>query len=69
MPNRRGAHVHDYHGIDPSQPSGGSATGDERVDEALVPLETVHELPVREQVAVFDAVHAALQDRLADVED
>jgi hypothetical protein len=24
---------------------------------------------VRDQVAVFDAVHAALQDRLADVED
>ena len=44
-------------------------TGDPAVDEALTRLEGLAELPVREHVAVFDAVHGALQDRLADVED
>ena len=44
-------------------------TGDAAVDEALTRLAELEDLPVRDQVAVFDAVHAALQDRLADVED
>ena len=41
-------------------------TGDDAVDAALAPLGDLDELPVREHVAVFDAVHTALQDRLAD---
>lgn len=41
-------------------------TGDDAVDAALAPLDGLDELPVREHVAVFDAVHTALQDRLAD---
>jgi hypothetical protein len=46
-----------------------STTGDPAVDQALTRLAELDALPVREHVAVFDAVHAALQDRLADVED
>jgi hypothetical protein len=45
------------------------STGDAAVDEALGRLAELDRLPVREHVGVFDAVHAALQDRLADVED
>lgn len=45
-----------------------ASTGDPAVDEALDRLAGLESLPVREHVAVFDAVHAALQDRLADVE-
>jgi hypothetical protein len=41
-------------------------TGDDAVDAALAPLGELGEVPVREHVAVFDAVHTALQDRLAD---
>ncbi len=44
-------------------------TGDASVDAALSRLGELETLPVREHVAVFDAVHADLQDRLADVED
>jgi hypothetical protein len=43
-------------------------TGDQAVDEALTRLAEVTDLGLREQLAVFDAVHAALQDRLADAE-
>jgi hypothetical protein len=43
-------------------------TGDQAVDQTLVRLTEVTELGLREQLAVFDAVHAALQDRLADAE-
>jgi hypothetical protein len=45
------------------------STGDAGVDEALGRLAELDDLPVRAHVAVFDAVHVALQDRLADVED
>jgi hypothetical protein len=45
-----------------------SATGDEAVDEALTRLATLDGAPLAQHVAVFDAVHAALQDRLADTE-
>lgn len=45
-----------------------SATGDDAVDEALTRLATIDGAPLAEHVAVFDAVHAALQDRLADTE-
>ena len=44
-------------------------TGDDAVDEALTRLGDLGQLPVREHVAVFDAVHGALQDRLADTEE
>lgn len=43
-------------------------TGDDAVDEALTRLEALGDAPLREHVAVFDAVHGALQDRLADTE-
>ena len=43
-------------------------TGDQTVDQALMRLTEVTELGLREQLAVFDAVHTALQDRLADAE-
>lgn len=41
-------------------------TGDATVDEALRTLEGLAERDLREHVAVFDAVHRALSDRLAD---
>lgn len=43
-------------------------TGDRAVDEVLTRLTDVTELGLHEQLAVFDAVHTALQDRLADAE-
>ncbi|NMR21424.1 hypothetical protein [Cellulomonas fimi] len=45
------------------------ATGDAAVDAALTRVVGLDERPVREHVAVFDAVHTALQDRLADTEE
>ena len=51
------------------EPRDGGPTGDGAVDAALTRLSELDRLPVREHVAVFDAVHGALQDRLADVED
>jgi len=45
------------------------STGDAGVDEALGRLDELGGLPVRDHVPVYDAIHAALQDRLADVED
>lgn len=46
----------------------GLSTGDAGVDEALGRLTELDGLPVGEHVRVFEAVHAALQDRLADGE-
>ena len=43
-------------------------TGDAQVGAAIASLAGVAELPASEQVAVFEAVHGALTDRLADVE-
>ena len=43
-------------------------TADAAVDEALSRLAGLEEQPLRAHVAVFDAVHGALQDRLADAE-
>ena len=43
-------------------------TGDEAIDQALAQLTDLASLPVREHVAVLDAVHQALQDRLVDAE-
>lgn len=44
------------------------ATGDDAVDEALRRLVDVEGQDLRTQAAVFDDVHGALQDRLADAE-
>lgn len=41
-------------------------TGDHAVDAALTVLEGLDERPVREHVKVFEAVHGALADRLAE---
>lgn len=50
-------------------PSVSAATGDAAVDEALTRLDGLDTLSVRAHVSVFDAVHSALQDRLADSEE
>lgn len=43
-------------------------TGDNGVDEAVSRLREAVAGPLDGQVAAYDAVHRALQDRLADVE-
>jgi hypothetical protein len=43
-------------------------TGDPAVDEAMASLAAAAGEPLEHQLAVFDAVHRTLQDRLADVE-
>jgi len=45
------------------------STGDAAVDEALTRIGDLAGRPVREHVAVFHAVHTALQGRLADTEE
>ncbi|MBO3085928.1 hypothetical protein [Cellulomonas fengjieae] len=44
------------------------STSDDAVDEALSALAGLEEQPLRNHVAVFEAVHGSLQDRLADAE-
>lgn len=44
-------------------------TGDQRVDDATSPLADIAGLTPREQLGVFESVHAALQARLAEAED
>jgi hypothetical protein len=52
-----------------SEPEGAdTGTGDHAVDQAMTRLATLDDAPLREHVGVFDAVHTALQDRLADAE-
>jgi len=48
---------------------GAERSGDGSVDAALTLLGGLDGVPVREHVAVFDAVHGALQDRLSDTEE
>lgn len=43
-------------------------TGDATVDAVLARITDLHGAPVREHLDVLEAVHAALQDRLADAE-
>lgn len=43
-------------------------TGDQAVDEALRVLDSLAECSVREHVAVFEAVHGALADRLTETQ-
>lgn len=43
-------------------------TGDASVDEALRALEGLDTAPLGAHVAAFDAVHGALQDRLAEAQ-
>ncbi|MGN8246336.1 hypothetical protein ACTHAM_003476 [Cellulomonas soli] len=52
----------------PSAPEDLPSTGDAAVDEAVATLDRLDGRPLREHVAAFDAVHGALQDRLADAE-
>ena len=47
---------------------GYGTTADAAVDEALSRLVGLEDQPLRAHVTVFDAVHGALQDRLADAE-
>lgn len=44
-------------------------TGDQAVDAALTTLTGLDGRPVREHVAVFDAIHGALADRLAETRE
>ena len=43
-------------------------TGDSAVDAALVELVSLDQRPLRDHVAVVDAVQAALADRLAETD-
>jgi hypothetical protein len=43
-------------------------TGDAEVDAAVVAVAEAVSSPLEEQVAVYEAAHRTLQDRLADVE-
>ncbi|NUU19893.1 hypothetical protein HP550_21830 [Cellulomonas humilata] len=52
----------------PARASELESTSDAAVDEALSTLVGLEDQPLRAHVAVFDAVHGALQDRLADAE-
>jgi len=45
-----------------------ATASDDAVDEAMSTLTGLEDRPLREHVAVFDAVHGALQERLADAE-
>ncbi|AEI12442.1 MULTISPECIES: hypothetical protein [Cellulomonas] len=45
-----------------------ASTGDASVDEALRALEGLADAPLSRHVAAFDAVHGALQDRLAETQ-
>jgi hypothetical protein len=49
--------------------AGNGGTGGDRVDAALRRLESVDETPVSEHVAQYDAVHRALQDALATIDE
>jgi hypothetical protein len=48
--------------------TGDASTGDASVDEALRALEGLDAQPLAAHVAAFDAVHGALQDRLAEAQ-
>ncbi|MFF3064152.1 hypothetical protein ACFVQ3_06310 [Oerskovia sp. NPDC057915] len=47
----------------------GSETVDDAVAQALTRLDELTDAPLTHHVAVFDAIHEALQERLADAED
>ncbi|WP_138067571.1 hypothetical protein [Cellulomonas rhizosphaerae] len=52
----------------PADDASTGLTGDDGVDQALTALVGLEQQPLRAHVAVFDAVHGSLQDRLADAE-
>jgi len=54
---------HPEHHQDGAEPA---ATGNAVVDEVLVSLEGLEDLPVAKHVAVFEAAHEALRATLAD---
>jgi hypothetical protein len=49
--------------------SGPGAPGDDAISAALTRLDELGDAPLTQHVAVFDAIHEALQERLADAED
>ncbi|TFH69700.1 hypothetical protein [Cellulomonas sp. HD19AZ1] len=51
-----------------ADPGDGVLDGDAAVEEALRRLEGVDDLDLAAQAATFEAVHTALQERLADAE-
>ncbi len=52
-------------GVTPSD----DETADDSVAQALTRLDELADAPLTHHVAVFDAIHEALQERLADAED
>jgi len=69
VPSTIGNHDPDNHDAHNHDPDDAVPTGDAAVDEALTRLGELSQQHVREHVAAFDAVHTALQDRLADTEE
>lgn len=53
---------------DVMDPGSGDATGDPRVDAAVVRLAGLGSLPTHEHVEVFEDVHRRLQGALADLD-
>jgi hypothetical protein len=48
-----------------SEPAAGAPT-DDALEAALARLDELDGTPIRDHVAVFEAIHESLQDRLAD---
>ncbi|MBE7701383.1 hypothetical protein H9623_13880 [Oerskovia sp. Sa1BUA8] len=55
--------------VRPVAPPSGDEPADDAVAQALGRLDELDDAPLSHHVAVFDAVHEALQERLADAED
>jgi hypothetical protein len=53
----------------PGRVGAAGGSGEERAQAALVPLERLAELPVREHAGVFEEVFSGLEATLASVED
>ncbi|MHA7132698.1 hypothetical protein [Oerskovia turbata] len=49
--------------------SGPDGSGDDTIAAALTRLDELADAPLTQHVTVFDAIHEALQERLADAED
>lgn len=67
-PRATSSAVADAAATGPVTTGGPPVTGDDAVDEALRGLVDVGTRGPREQLDAFEAVHGALQDRLADAE-
>ena len=66
--SRAGDAGDEQHGDESHAAGAGGLTGDAAVDEALRALDGLADVPLPGHVAAFDAVHGALQDRLAEAQ-